>query len=313
MIKELDKMSSRYLYLVNELNSNYWSDPVQRLANIATQDGSLKQHLEWQAKDDGQDEKDDLHSLKSDYSLISSFTLASNISRTNSVKSNSSRSSSVMSGTTVSMMSKLSTMDTQISTDKKVEKSSGFAIEGIEHSVLSRGTNKTSNAKESSDKHKKKMVRRDGKIGRDGFNLKKEGELADELASLADISNVALMICNMMDTLLLINTPKELTLLTALMQSMSKYIQTVQANLPVLAPNYPVEWLEKRSLMSIRLFQDKEAMKLIAPVNNNAAVGTKGTPQLTALEITESWWEHVIKGVVVWCNKSKRYNTLIPK
>lgn len=333
VLAELETITARYTGMVTELNA-FWADPELRMSNIVTQDSSLQQHLDWRRKaEEGEWGEGgaamDPHNIQdgaSEYSAVSQFSLASNISLASSVKSGVSRGSNT--GTTVSLMSKLSSMSSSSQSLQSLNTGpkSTFSIDGVAHSVLSRGSHKKEGkeAKAESDKMKKKNQRRDAKIGRDLFKLKREGELADELAALADVSSMVTLLINLCNTLLLVNTPKDLELLASIMDRMGSFITTVQATLPVIAPDYPLEWLEKRSLMSIVLFQDKEQRSLIdfsklssdpdavvaAAVHGHAVAHVAGTGGAGPVHnAVETWWEHVIKGVHLWVRKSNKFKT----
>jgi len=328
-------MTGRYTGLVTELNE-FWVDAEVRLNNIATQDSSLQQYIDWRRRAEegelgwGEGGAGDpaLQDGASEYSAVSQFSLASNISLASSVKSGVSRGS-VQSGagSTVSLMSRLSTMSASSQGLQSLNSGpkSSFSIDGVAHSVLSRGSHKKE-GKELSDRAKKKNQRRDGKIGRDLFKLKREGELADELAALADVSSMVTLLVNLCDTLLLVNSPKDLELLAAIVARMTAFISTMQAVLPLVAPDYPKEWLEKRSLMGIVLFQDKDnrCMVDLDLLNNpDAGDNVTGTASHGAVagahidrptdgdnsNTIETWWEHVIKGIQLWVKKSSKFKT----
>ena len=157
-------------------------------------------------------------------------------------------------------------------------------------------------------KQKKKRERREGRNGKDEMNTRREGQICDELAVMADITNIGIILKNLCDSLLYLNTNKDKQLIHELYTVMNDYISTIQGLIPKIAPEYPYEWLEKRTLKSIVLFQehvvdDNEMIEISCAANNWKYIPVKAP-------IVETWWEHAIKGVQYWVSISKKYKNL---
>ena len=219
-----------------------------------------------------------------------------------------SKSSNVSKKSGMSSVSVLSNLSSVTATSNVSHKSkNNFSIQGIEHSLLSRGNSVDSGtpmpSQKGSNKYGKKEKRAEKKRikgnGKDIWGLKKEKQLTDELWLLSDISSVALTINDLNNVLLYLinnetnesnnnnnneNNNEFINLAILLQTKMDEYCNMIQNNLPPIAPDYPPEWLIQRNMKNIFPFQD--FMKL------NSTIPMK--PEII------SWWKSAADGIQLW-------------
>lgn len=294
MIQELQSIQIRYEKLVKELNE-LWANPQERLEKVAQQDDQLKHTLEGGGGNEG-DGKD--MDTASEYSAVSQMSRASNLSFVSNQSGN--RSVSGYSATAVSILSQLSLSSSSSSTTGSQKSGKrGFAIDGVEHAVLSRGGHSSGSGKqEPTDRQKRKKERKEAKLGRDAAGLRKEVDMCDELATIGDLAMTVSLIVDICEALLLLNTSKDMELIQQLHKCMNEFIGKVQGQLPVQAPEYPLSWLGKRQLYSVAYFQD----------NNAAAENIQMTQRAP-----KTWWVDVAEGALQWQLVSAKYALLTMK
>lgn len=324
-VNELKEACSRYKTIVTELNTVFWKDTAVRYSQVCEKDTILKDLVD--KISNSNTEQEDANDNASEFSAVSQFSLASNISLSSYKSRNSTTSLNSLGSvhsiqskgnkSTTSMLSKLSSMSTNATPTHVVDSKGAFSIIGLEHSLLSRGDSKDRSKKKSKKekyldednvKQKKKRERREGRNGKDEMNTKREGQICDELAVMADITNIGIILKNLSDALLLLNTLKDKQLIHELYVVMDEYISTIQGLIPKIAPEYPYEWLDKRTLTSIVLFQEvkndeNEIVEVSCAANNWKYIPVKAP-------VVETWWEHAIRGVEFWVSISKKYKNV---
>jgi hypothetical protein len=179
-----------------------WADPAQRVKDISSVDPSLMNATQQRLTVENED-------LQSEYgggaSVYSNMSLASNASAL-SAMSNTSVQSTLSSLSLTSSSGGVGRSGSELGSTRV----KSFAIDGIEHNLLSRGkVDKTdfsqydSNAMKAKKK-KQKMRAKDDGGGRDVYGVKQEGVLARNLYGLGDVSAVVRMASEICDTLLLV-------------------------------------------------------------------------------------------------------------
>lgn len=325
MIDELPERSAAMVQLVEELTV-MWKDPAQRLEQISTTDAALMEEMQMTAAD-GEDDNASVADAASEYSAATQQSMMS----TRSDRSDSSRQSGT---STVSILSQLSTASSSRGGGGGAgkEQSGAFSIEGIEHSLLSRGNvdhyessavkgSGYSKGKRNRGKHacagagagasggateegegdgsvintnvstsegqkSKKVYKRDStprrqrriersktKAGsRDVWGLRRENAVCEELLGYALVDSITRSASEMSDVLsLLSSSPRHQALVMQLQQAVEAHLQVLQSNPPPVAPHYPLEWLKKRAMGSVRYYQDIEAMILATPMKLHLA------------------------------------------
>ncbi len=232
-----------------------WTDGAARLAAISNVDPSLSNLLQGLSIDGAVE--DSASEYGGGMSVYSNMSLVSNVSDTSSVISATS---------TVSMLSSqsmesngLTLLDTTNSKLKRDKKS--FAITGIEHSLLSRGdkTDSDSVVPETNEnvKHAKRRENRRTKQegGKDIWGLKKEGQMCKDLYGMGDVSTVATTISDISEVCLLLGNIDDFILAGKLQESMDSYTDAMAATIPPIAPQYPVQWLQRKDMECAKWFQ----------------------------------------------------------
>ena len=276
LIKVLEKRSKVVVEYVQQL-STLWNNPGQRLQDVASTDNALMEELK------GSHNSNEIDDHKSEYSALTAQTGASNISYASSVSHTSSRSGA----STVSVLSNLS-----MSNQSMKSTTSSFGIEGIAHTLLSRGSVAGANANyDKNDNISRKKKRKEKTYhkgeGRDVWDLKKETKMCNSMWLYANIAKLTAMVIELIDILILLNEVGDYELATLLQCTMDKYCQVVQANSPPVAPLYPLEWLSRRLMLSVQYFQDR---------SNTEEVNTK---------TNETYWEKSAQGIQVWLKARK--------
>lgn len=272
LMKVLDKRCKVLVEYVQQL-SVLWSNPAQRLQDVASTDNALMEELK------GGNNSNEFDDHKSEYSALTAQTGASNISYASSVSHSSSRSGT----STVSVLSNLSMTSNRSASSS----ASSFGIEGIAHTLLSRGTVTAANTNyDKNDNILRKKKRKEKTYhkgeGKDVWDLKKEAKMCNSMWLYANISKLSAIVMELIDILVLLNEKGDYELATALQCAMDKYSQVVQANPPSMAPLYPLDWLSRRLMLSVQYFQDR---------SNSEDNNTKAS---------ETYWEKSAQGIQVW-------------
>ena len=235
----------RYKVLVASVET-LWRDSDARMREVSQFDPLLAAEIIEHSR-----EFEDVDN-RSEYSALSNYSRASNIS--------------VQSGTSaVSILSNL----TASSSISEASVSSSFSIEGLDHSLLSRGS-KTSNRggklrrKEAyvEKRERKQERKRGGKSGKDFSGVKAETENCMELWRFAQIGTISKYIQDLSDALLILGTRIDLNLIKSIQKAMDEYVDVLSENISIIAPSYPLPWLQKRQMEVLMHFQSKEGEKL---------------------------------------------------
>ena len=260
LLTGLKNRISRHKALVSSVEA-IWKDPEARLKAVSQVDPLLGGELSEQAYEP--EETDN----RSEYSAVSQLSRSSNYS--------------FRSGTSaVSILSDLVVS----STVSEMSDTTKFSIEGLDHTLLSRGTNvskalpgKFRRKEAYTEKRERKQERkRGGKSGKDVAGLKAEADTCIELWRFAQIGAVSAYIQELSDALLVIGTQSDFVLIKSIQQAMDEYVEQIATNAPIAAPNYPLSWLQKRQMPVIQHFQE----------NHNSKV--------------QNWWQRVADGLSVW-------------
>lgn len=293
LLKNIGLRVSRQIEIVTELKK-LWLDPQARLDQVASTDPTLVAELNGVDKNIEDD-------TKSEFSLLSMQSGASNISGISNKSGRSGTSS-------VSVLSNLSATSAK---SIAIKSDSSFAIEGLEHSLLSRGDSKKHSERNKDDnkhgrKEKKAQKKREkAEAGRDVWGVQNESTIARELLYLGNgVGEFAKKIKDLCDLLILINGPNDMELVLSLQHAANDYVLQVQLNPPPIAPNYPPEWLEKRLMSHMRHFQDLSLIRANSTtilVNTDVQLNSNGVEWdgMNTKNI-ESWWEKAANGIRVW-------------
>jgi hypothetical protein len=198
-MKVLKERQLKHVELVEKLTA-LWIDGPGRLKAVSEVDPGLLKAIQGRAQDEMEETRSDFGGGTSVYSNLSMLSSTS----TSSVSS------------TLSMLSNLSEMDSNSGSQSKKRIGDGvgtaggssFAIDGIEHNLLSRGkTDRTEFTQYDNPKLKKRKQKMRSKKeggGRDIFGLKQEGVMARLLYTLGDISSVSITVNELCEALLLV-------------------------------------------------------------------------------------------------------------
>ena len=272
MITALPLRSARQSVLVSELKI-LWCDPNLRLSKVASTEPTLVAELNggtlnadgtvWKDK-----ENDD---TKSEFSISSRQSGASYVSTASrsSVRSSASSSVSILSNLSIGSQGGKSTVT-----------SSAFSIDGLDHSLLSRGTAKGPGGSEIGGKREplRKYKRRQRKVGkgeggRDLWGLRRESAVCAELWSIAQVSMIARNVKDMCDVLCLFSLGGEsggggsggggqggdggdIKLACDLQRSVDEFVLALQSTPPPVAPMYPSQWLDIRLMTTVCRYQE---------------------------------------------------------
>jgi hypothetical protein len=193
VMKILIERQNKHLELVEKITA-LWIDGPGRLKAVSEVDPGLLKAIQ------GRDLQDESEETRSDFgggtSVYSNMSMLSSTS-TSSVSS------------TLSMLSNLSEMESSTQSVKKKKDSNSFAIDGIEHNLLSRGkTDRTEFSQYDQHpklkKRKQKMHSKSEGGGRDIFGLKQEGVMVRFLYNLGDIASVSITVAELCEVLLLV-------------------------------------------------------------------------------------------------------------
>ena len=279
-IKLLKHIEGRTEEVVSKL-STLWANPKERLEQVASTEPSLIAELRMLQ---GQNEYDD---TKSEYSLQSNQTGASNLS-SRSYLSNTSGTSSVSVLSNLSISSSMS----------KATTTSSFAIEGLEHGLLSRGNIEKAYIKGKHQKMSKKAEKRRGRGegGRDVWGLQNENSMCEELWNYGQVRCLVAATIQISEVLLLLGTSQDFDLISQLQTAVDSYTNILMLNPSPVAPGYPPEWLDKRLMNHVKHFQD---INEIDNTNENVENKFNNNSENSDIKI-ETWWETVADGIKYW-------------
>lgn len=288
VIETLPARGKRQQELVAELLV-LWENPTQRLEQVASTEASLMKAL---MGDGGAEHEDN----KSDFSATSG---ASNLSML-----------STRSGSTHSVVSVLSNLSVRSAAEserlsrEKANSGSHFSVEGLEHSLLSRGKgNDYSKGKDNASSrrmNKRADKKRTKGVGRDVWGLVKECSLCNELWKLANVAGVARVVIDLCQVILLVGGLDDLVLVCKLQAAMDSYALQVQKFLPPIAPRYPAEWLEERLMGSVRRFQDIQTTSQSSYTNSQQGAEASGATSSGNAAPVKTWWTVAADGIKKW-------------
>lgn len=257
MIAALPSRSERQAVLVAEL-SVLWADPHARLVQVASTEPTLVAELNGgHLNADGTVWKDvEGDDTKSEFSIVSRQSGASYVSTASRSSVRSSASSSV---------SILSNLSIGSSGGKSQASTSAFSIDGLDHSLLSRGTVKgpggsdLGGKKEAPRKYKRRQRKTcKGEGGRDLWGLRREAAVCAELWTLAQVSAIARSAKDLCDVLSLfaLGDEGDIPLACELQRSVDVYVKCLQSQPPPVAPLYPPQWMGIRQLVTVCRYQE---------------------------------------------------------
>ena len=264
MIATLPARSERQAILVAEL-SDLWMKPHARLLQVASSEPTLIAELNGgHLNADGTVWKDvEGDDTKSEFSIVSRQSGASYVSTASRSSVRSTASSSV---------SILSNLSVGSSAGKSSASTSAFSIDGLDHSLLSRGTAKgpggseVGGKKEAPRKYKRRQRKTcKGEGGRDLWGLRREAAVCAELWGLAQMSMIARGAKDLCDVLSLfaLGDVGDNSLACELQRSVDVYVKCLQSVPPPVAPLYPPQWMAIRQMVTVCRYQET----MFPPIN----------------------------------------------
>ena len=284
----LPARSARQLALVGELQT-LWGDHAARLTQVAGTEPALLAELHGAvggdpSRPDGLGDADD---GKSEYTAASRSTALSNLSGATS-RSRASASSALSSAS--SSITVLS--NTSLTSGRSSHRTTAFAIEGLDHTLLSRGEARGPGGSDLQGRkeHPRKAKRRERKAargsdgGRDVWGLRREAAVCRELWGLANVAAAAKGVHDLCDALLLLPDPPstgagvgagagsstissdgdDALLAARLQRAADDHFAALKASPPPVAPMYPPHWMQKRLLTFVDKFQEYSEASLAA-------------------------------------------------
>eukprot|EP01034_Spumella_vulgaris_P024576 gene24576-30941_t len=299
LLKTLPKKSATLAALVTEL-SVIWKDPADRLQKVSTTDTALLDELNGVGNKDEAQTSD----TASEYSAVTQQSMLSYRSDTRSIRSGTS---------TLSILSEMSQQSAQSAAAQSTTPSTSFSIEGLDHSLLSRGKATkdpyhVNAGKKHARSYKRDQTERGQKrieksktrgAGRDVWGLRREIAICDELLTFAFVGQVANSVRDLCELLLVLGSSEELSLAAELQTAMNLYVKQLSASPPPIGPMYPAEWLEKRLMKSIMRYQDAEAM-LLHQQEQRRLNGDVFRPVINTKPAVVSWWKLAADGIKEW-------------
>jgi hypothetical protein len=285
----LPARSARHRALVDELQA-LWNDPIARLTQVASTEPALVAEVRGAAGGDGHrgDGHGDVDDGKSEFTALSRATttlshLSGATSRSRASASASAASASVRS-TASSSITVLS--NTSLTSGRASQRPSAFAIEGLDHTLLSRGEARGPGGSDlhGRKEHPRKAKRRERKEargsdgGRDVWGLRREAAVCRELWGLANVAAAAKGVRDLCDALLLLPPPDipppapasvdadDAALAARLQRAADDHFAALKAAPPPVAPMYPPQWMQKRLLVHVDKFQEYTEASLAAHV-----------------------------------------------
>eukprot|EP01039_Chlorochromonas_danica_P010153 gene10153-11236_t len=306
-IDEVQRLYQRHTQHLTDL----WKTPSERLDAMAAVDTTLSAALKAEAGEE-EEEAGGIMGLArglvddslSEYSAATAYSQAS-------VRS----AVSAMSSSTVSILSAVSDNKRSIAEEK--DASTSFSIEGLDHSLLSRGKlssyeensqaygNKKVHKRDQSERRKKRIERSKTKgYMKDVFGVKQELEACEELWKIAtNLPALTSLLTELCTVLLSTQTWKDRRQAQRLQEKMEALIKTMQTVAPPYAPAYPFAWLQQRQMARVRSFQQPEALL-------TAVLARKSTLTVTAEELQEaaevaakSWYRLLAQQIQHWFQK----------
>ncbi len=300
-----------------------WKDPEKRLAETRASDDAVEKELAWLESGGDADEYDPSHTeggdvddTKSEFSMAS---MRSDLSFVSGVSSVLSELSGLSSRSTSSRISKAGSATVSVLSEMKIDKkgsredesnASSFAIKGIEHSLLSRGTGLHDNSRgkgawdggEDDRQLSKRQLRRkyreqnkpSSSLYKDTLGLGREVRACEELWRLAHVSHIALKCEELCKVLLLAGGAQGTVLAARVQYAMDSYTETLRSHPPIVAPAYPRHWLASKDMSIIRRFQE-------TGLHDGATVGASGVikNQHKSKEAV-SFWSLAAEGISSW-------------
>ncbi len=289
LVKLLPKKGATIASLVAELSVT-WADPADRLQKVSTTDSLLLEELQGGSATDGH-----VSDTASEYSAATQQSMMSYRSDARSLRSGTS---------TVSILSDISASAQSAAASQAP--STSFSIQGLDHSLLSRGkANKQATAttrsykRDQTERGQKRLEKSKTRHGRDVWGLRRETAICDELVSFAYVSNVARSVRDTCDLLLILGTAEDHCLASRLQSALNDYVHLITTHPPPVAPMYPAEWLEKRGMKSVLHFQDFEAMQ--QKLHEERILQGNGPALSAPLKApVDSWWKIAANGIKEW-------------
>ncbi len=280
------------------------------MANIATTDTDLLAELNEKDEKDGTDGHE-INDTSSEFSAATRYSTSSLLSSTSSIRSGTS---------TVSILSDISDKSSASAAGSAAGSTAGssFSISGLEHGLLSRGSansflgeNRNANGKvykrDRTPRRQKRIERSKAKGTSKGdvWGLRREKELVSSLALFANsLKFISKAVNDLCEVLLMADDSQEDQLLAiAVTTDMQKLVKTMQANTPPVAPAYPKEWLTKRSMAAMTLFQDPKKRleeKLTKRYYGSVAGTTAATIAVKEIALLDSEVEELMKSKTYW-------------
>jgi hypothetical protein len=327
LLAKIERRKKRHTELVTDLNL-LWGNAEERLQKVGETEPTMLAEIERAANEELYGPEDGHDDNKSEFSLASFRSGASNLSNISYISASS--AASAKSGTsTVSVLSNISLSQESTMSSKKSEM---FSIEGLDHSLLSRGNSRT--VKKESDRHQRKKDKKRYKFrgeGPDVCGLRREKALADEMWTMADFTGVARQARSLCDALLVLggdmratvsgvggayealSLNRDLQMACTLQATVDAYGLLMQSQVAPVAPAYPPQWLTKRQMSTIMRFQEKlhptastvAGTDQAANTDSEAKVadggqGAEGAAANSAEESTRDWWQTAAQGLMLW-------------
>lgn len=305
-IDEVQRLYQRHTQHLTDL----WKAPSERLDAMAAVDTTLSAALKAEAGEE-EEEAGGIASLArglvddslSEYSAATAYSQAS-------VRS----AVSAMSSSTVSILSAVSDSKRSIAEEKAA--STSFAIEGLDHSLLSRG--KLSSYEENAQAYGKKVHKRDQSERRkkriersktkgymkDVFGVKQELEACEELWKIAtNLPALTSLLTELCTVLLSTQTWKDRRQAQRLQEKMEGFVKAMQNVAPPYAPAYPLAWLQQRQMVRLRSFQQPEALLTAVLARKSAVTVTAEELQEAAEVAAKSWYRLLAQQIQHWFQK----------
>ncbi len=94
---------------------------------------------------------------------------------------------------------------------------------------------------------------------------------------------------DLMEVLLLLGTRADVALASSLQRAMDEYSVVVQSNPAPVAPEYPPEWLVRKSMASVFRFQNITAIAAEPRNDTSSKIGN-----------VVGWWQVAADGIQTW-------------
>ena len=329
-LKKVENSVKETVQMLEEL----WNEPEKRLAAARESDAEIARELDWlegggdadeydPSKVDGEGADTDdtksefsMASMRSDLSFVSGLsTVLSEISGL-SAASSSSRASRAGSAT-VSVLSemKLDKKSSVGGANNSDGQGSSFSINGLEHSLLSRGSGKydaslggraawEDNGEEQLSKRQlrrkhRALTKPHSSLFKDTLGFAKESKACQELYRLAHVYRIASKCIEVCRVLLLVGGAHATELAARVQRAMDSYTETLRSHPPPVAPLYPRKWLASKDMTILRKFQettnggDAAAVKKWESTHAGASIGTA------------SFWALAAEGISSWHTKQR--------